>query len=438
MNWLLVVAVAPLALVAVVVCIREPMRVALPLYAATIPFGDALSIGSSRFGSASSLLGLVLGLGLALGFVTGRSAAVRLNPSVPLWLLFLGLAGATALWTISPGRTISGLAVLTSLVLVFVLASLSEVDSTAVRRTENALILGGVAVVGYGLVQLYFFGGFGDAPAGSLEAGGSRFGDDLLGPNILAVTLLMPMAIGLQRAFDPEARTRRGLHLLAVAVLLVGVLLTGSRTGTVGAALVVLAMLVVSPPRARPNLAATGIVGVLVGVVVWTLHPWGVAERSFESATSSSGRLDIWQVGYAACQKYCGWGSGWGSFPEVYTRTLADVPGARVLSGSDGGAYEPHNVWLLAVVELGVVGALLLTAALAASFVQAVRLPPPRRAPAVGMMSALVAGLVFLSSIEFKIFWLVLLLVAMYQNVRPPEPGRDRGRFGARQTSGRP
>ena len=114
-------------------------------------------------------------------------------------------------------------------------------------------------------------------------------------------------------------------------------------------------MIVASPRGARRGLVAALLVGAAVTVLVWTFHPFGLAERTFESATSSSGRLDIWQVGLAACSDYCGIGSGWGTFPDVYAETQATVPGARVLTG-DEGSYQPHNLWLLAVVELGVAG----------------------------------------------------------------------------------
>jgi O-antigen ligase len=87
-------------------------------------------------------------------------------------------------------------------------------------------------------------------------------------------------------------------------------------------------------------------------------QPAGVASRSFDSATSSSGRTDIWQVGLAACSDYCAFGSGWGTYPQVYAETQASVPGARVLVG-DQGSYQPHNLWLLAIVELGLPGLLL-------------------------------------------------------------------------------
>jgi O-antigen ligase len=203
---------------------------------------------------------------------------------------------------------------------------------------------------------------------------------------------------------------------MLAALMLAGVLMTGSRTGTLGAGFVVLAMLFAFPRGSRRILGAALVVGTVATVLVWTLHPLGLAERTFASATSSSGRLDIWQVGLAACADYCGIGSGWGTFPDVYAATQATVPGARVLTGEEG-SYQPHNLWLLAVVELGIVGLLLLAVGMAVSIYQASRLPVSYRPAAVGAMVGLVVGVFFLSSMEFKMFWLALMLVALYRNV---------------------
>ena len=119
---------APLVIVFAVVCLREPLRVALPIYTALIPFGGLVSLGSSSFSSASSLLGLLLGAGLMTQFVTGRQLTSQLSAAVPVWTVFLGLAAATTLWTVNRSVTISGLMVLTSLVAVFILVTLSDVE----------------------------------------------------------------------------------------------------------------------------------------------------------------------------------------------------------------------------------------------------------------------------------------------------------------------
>jgi len=63
MPGLMLVLLAPLGLLFALLCIQKPLTVALPLFAALIPFGSLLGIGHSRFGSFSSILGFLTGNG---------------------------------------------------------------------------------------------------------------------------------------------------------------------------------------------------------------------------------------------------------------------------------------------------------------------------------------------------------------------------------------
>ena len=429
--WLMVAAM-PLALVVVVLCIREPMRIALPLYAALLPFGSALSVTDSSFGSLSSLAGLLLGVGLAAQLLGTRRSARTMSLSVPIWLLMLGAATASVLWSIDRPTTVGGIMVLASLVLVYVLVAMSHADRVVLRRTENGLLVGGVVVVSYGFYQLLVEGGFPSDVTGATTSDG-RFGNDLLGPGIQAVTLLLPLAIALHRAFAETATGRPFVNGAIALMMFSGILMTGSRTGTLAVAVVVLAMAWSGPRRARNRLLATFLVALVAAGAVWMFQPAGVASRTFESPTSSSGRTDIWRVGLSACDDYCLAGSGWGTFPEVYAETQASVPDARVLVG-EGGSYQPHNLWLLAVIELGVVGLVLLTWGLGHAVVEAWRLPRERRGPALAVVLGLCFAVVFLSSMEFKFFWMVLIMVALHRNVTQDEEataGRVRRDDGA-------
>lgn len=420
MSWLVVLALAPVAVVVGVVVVRQPLRVGLPLYAAVIPFGGALSLGPSRYGSASSLLGLLVAVGVAGQLLAGRRAAARWPPAVTVWLLFLGLAMATSMWTVDRAETVRGLLVLGPLVVVFALVACAQVDREVVRRTENGILMGGVAVVGYGLYQLVVLGGFfSDRPGGGVEEGG-RFGNGMLGPNIQSVTLLLPLALALQRAVVEPRRATRLASLGVAALALLGILMTGSRTGSLGAAVVLLGLILTSPRGTRRRLVAALALGVVAAGAIWVFEPLGLTQRSFESATSSSGRSDIWEVGLSACPEMCIIGSGWGTFPEVYADQQASVPGARVLTG-DEGSYQPHNLWLLTLVETGVVGTLLFTGGLLLGLREALRLPAEHRGAAAASLLGLAFALMFLSSMEFKIFWMVLLLITLYGNLLAEE-----------------
>jgi O-antigen ligase len=401
---LLAVASVPLVVAFVVACFRDPLRYALPPYAVLIPFSSLLSVAPGPFGSVSTLLGLLLGLALLTQLVTTRRGSPSISAAVPVWLAFLGLCGLSVFWSIAPRATADDFATLGAQVLLFVALVLSRVDAVALRRFENAIIAGGVLVVGYGLAQLFVLGGL---PSGGSGAG--RFGDDLLGPNNQAAALLLPLALVSYRGLTGP-HNRRLLNGALALLLLFGILMTGSRGGLVAAA-VVLAALVLFGAVRRGAAVALVVGAAVVMAVVLLVNPAGVGERQISQADSSSGRSDIWTVGLYSCPKYCLAGAGWGSFPTVYRQELASVPDARILT--QGVAYEPHNIFLLSIVEVGVGGLVLLVVGLGVAVIGAMRMPRAQRGPPLGALIGTVVASFFLSNLEFKFFWAVLAYAAM-------------------------
>ena len=100
----------------------------------------------------------------------------------------------------------------------------------------------------------------------------------------------------------------------------------------------------------------------------------------------------------------------------MYAATQATVPGARVLVGPQG-SYQAHNLWLLIGIELGTVGLVLFLAGLVVAVAEALRIPRALRGPPLGALVGLCVGVFFLSSMEFKFFWMVLIMIAMTRNV---------------------
>jgi O-antigen ligase len=403
-ETLLVLACLPLLVAFVVACIRDPLRYALPPYAVLVPFSSLLSVAPGPFGSVSTLLGLLLGAALLAQLLTTRRAAPSIYPAVPVWLAFLGLSGLSLFWSIAPRATAEDFAVLAGQILLFVAIVLSRVDAVALRRFENGIVLGGVLVVGYGLAQLFLLGGL---PSGGSGAG--RFGDDLLGANNQAAALLLPLALVAHRTLT-ERRNRRLPYAALTVLLLFGVLMTGSRGGLIAAVIVLFGVVLFGHVRRATAAALVGTAVVLVGGVL-LLNPAGVGERYISQGESSSGRSEIWTVGLYSCPQYCLEGAGWGTFPTVYRQELTSVPEARILS--QGVAFEPHNIFLLAVVELGLAGLLLLLVGLAVALVETARLPRALRGPPLAALVGTVVSSFFLSNLEFKFFWVILAHVAL-------------------------
>jgi O-antigen ligase len=415
---LLALALVPLVAAYVVACFKDPLRFALPPYAVLIPFSNLFAVAPGPFGSVSSLLGLLLGVALVAQLITTRRGSTHVPLAVPVWLAFLAVCGLSIFWSIAPRVTAEDVAVLASNVVLFAVLVLTRFDQTAFRRFATALVLGGVLVVAYGLAHVLFLGGL---PVADTRGGSPRFGDDLLGANNQAAALLLPLAIATARVLTEAGRSRL-LHIVATLMLLAGIIMTGSRGGLIATVVVLATVLWLSPARRALRVGLAVAAAVLLALVL-IVQPGGFGQRQVDRAENSSGRTDIWAVGLHACKLYCLEGTGWGGFPVMYEQELIVVSDARIQER--GATFEPHNIFLLAVIEVGVLGLVLVLVGIGVALVSAMRLPRSMRAPPVAAVLGTVVSSFFLSNLGFKFFWAVLTYVAVAETVAAASRARE-------------
>jgi hypothetical protein len=130
-------AARPAGLLFALLCIQKPLTVALPLFAALIPFGSLLGIGHSRFGSFSSILGFLMLIGLTLRLVVVRKQRAPLSGTVFLWIGFVAVAATTTMWSLGPQLTVNGILEIGSLVGLYALISMNQIDREIVHRVEQ-------------------------------------------------------------------------------------------------------------------------------------------------------------------------------------------------------------------------------------------------------------------------------------------------------------
>jgi O-antigen ligase len=216
------------------------------------------------------------------------------------------------------------------------------------------------------------------------------------------------------------------------------ILLTGSRGGTLAAAIALLLALYLCSRQQEGRamigrfLRAVFLIG--AGVVLLfgagrALFPsagqapqlrarlapvFGVIDRLVNIQNRGSGRLDIWTGGYRACLAHCLWGAGFGNFEEAYTESFA-FSAASTNVGLDRPA---HNIYLGLAVETGVIGLTLFGLALVWEWSQLSLQPLQWISPAMraALFGILVAE-IFLSAIWFKYFWLVFVFVRIADGV---------------------
>lgn len=184
------------------------------------------------------------------------------------------------------------------------------------------------------------------------------------------LAMMFPMlallaATGSQYGLDRNAAR---IVAAALAILLVPlVLVTGSRTGLVVCAI---ALLVIWPMRlellpanrgAKPHTARLVIAGAVVAIIVAIGLAAAITSRNAAvsrlSVVDEDLRFSVWEQIWAFLPNYLPWGSGNGSYVEVYQ---IHEPASMLISSYSNHA---HNDWLEVVMTAGVPGIALLIAA---------------------------------------------------------------------------
>jgi hypothetical protein len=257
---------------------------------------------------------------------------------------------------------------------VAVLAGLLLRGTASLRRLMWAIVLAGGAAASLAVVQ-FALGAFDTSFAGFAQSAVQnivestddiRISGPVGDPNYFAQWMVMIIPLAADRFSD---ETGRGLRLLAAGSALAitaAVVLTFSRGGVLGLA-VVGALLVIRSPRRLRTVAAIAI----AAVVVIPLTPSGYLDRlgalgdvgAIESGIDPSVRARTAEM-TAAVRMFSAdplTGVGYGTFAVRYPETVRDL-------GIDLRATprEAHNLLLQFAAEMGVVGLLLLAGTAAA------------------------------------------------------------------------
>lgn len=211
------------------------------------------------------------------------------------------------------------------------------------------------------------------AIAALLAGGGGRIAvSTSYDPNDLAMVLVCLLSLAVVGVFVFRGLRRLGLLALAGVMLLV-ILMTGSRGGFLGLLAVAAYLFVARMPTAGGRLtpwfstAKAGLLAIGVVLLAMTVPPatWERmatmtrVEQDY-NLTEDDGRIAIWKRGLEAIGERP-LGHGLAAFEAV--------------EGEQGGRFKAaHNNWIQVGVELGVAGALLMAGLIGAAFTQLRRL----------------------------------------------------------------
>jgi O-antigen ligase len=447
--------VVALGLPLVALSIYRPMRTIVPLYAGLVPIASEFRLSvplPPPFNTLSSVLGglvVVACLGHVILYRRGRVP----TPPVTFWLIFLGWATLSSLWAVDFTPAWNTLLLATPLMFLMVVISLMPVNEEEFDITRVAIILSGAIVGAYALALL--FTGRALPAHGVSQRLSIKTNPSETDPNILAASLLLPLSISIERYLLGGSRLWRSsawrwLGGVTALLIVVAVLFTGSRGGVLSSMVAIVLTVVYcwrlpeGRKMIRRTLATLAVVAALgtSAAVADTLvtkvtNSSGPSEfqhigqlikansalrRLWNTENRGSGRLDLWIVGYRACQARCGWGAGLGNFQQVYNEAFA----FSSITNDVGFNRPAHNIYLGLSVELGFIGLTLLALALLAEWLALSKEAVWRLAPSLkAALAAVLVAEIFLSAIWFKYFWLTFLFIRMAENAaasRTSEP----------------
>jgi O-antigen ligase len=391
---------------------RSPMIFPFALYVALVPFDSLLQVSGS-----GSTLGRVVGLATAGTMILHMLLLKRAFVPHRAWV-FWGAAilfmSASLLWTSDSSN-----GVVITLAVVQLFGFMTVLAMYPATKTEFTVALGltvacGVLAAGYGIEQ-YFTGNVsGDQGARlSLTAGGYE-----MDFNYFAASFILPMALATCFTFYAKHAIARLASGLATAVMMAGLLVTGSR----GAFIAACAIFLYFGFRSKFKLQVFGLLAVLASVTL--LFPsvyFRFANDPSGQQGSASGRTFIWQTGLYSVREHLFFGTGVGSYSETYDRNLLNVYQASF----QGWSRPSHSILVGGLTELGVVGLVFVLAAWYVSFRQLKIIPKTSewfglRLAFEGAIVALFAMSLSIDPTYIKYVWLAHSMALMLLNQAAP------------------
>lgn len=386
-------------LAAIPIILMVPVEFAFGVLAFAVPFDTVTALGGSTF-SLSFLVSAGAGAILLVRMLAGTGLATP--PRAAKWFfLFFAWSAVSTLWALHPELSNLRLPAAVSLIALYLVAVNMKISDRQLARIGALVILGGSIAASVSLLQ--FFHGINVAGRASIV-----FGQAATNSNELAASLILPFSLSVGAVLSLRG-LKRLIAVIASLLMLACTFLTMSRGAL--AALAVMAAVYFYRRGADKRLLAL----LACGAVLVVFSPDLLRTRLAESVSSrAQGRWDIWLVGLEVVKHHGLFGVGLDNFPVAFQEYAGRQQVFRTFS------VVPHNIYLQALAETGILGLCLLLGALRIQLKEIARtvraLPNSSRTFIISYEAAAWALLTHatLSNLLWrKVFWFSWILAAV-------------------------
>lgn len=399
---------AVLGPVLLVLAITSPVVFPFGLYAFLTPFDALLSF--SNAGTLTAALGAASAAAM-LFFALRNKRFADPDRSVGLWLLYMLWIVASAFWAIDSSRTFDMLPTALELFGLYVAVSLVRITSKDLSSVLKFTIGGGLAASAYMLYLIH------TGVAVHSDRMYLRTDTTFWNPDFLSTALILPLTISLQAAISSRNTFTRIASVVAIAVIVPTMILSGARGPELGA----LAAFLYLGWRDKNRWKILGCAAAVVCVSAIAFQS-SLATRWADALTGGgAGRTNIWHVGWLAFKQNWLFGAGFNNFPQAYNQVYMQV----FQPLNVGWSKDSHNILIGNGVELGIIGLILLLLAWYYQFRALSHVGesderyPVRLALEASLIGLFVSGL-FADIMLIKCSWLLFMLINLTRNVRAP------------------
>jgi O-antigen ligase len=336
----------PFVVISVPIVIRWPIVSAFGLYAFLVPFDTVAAISEAGGATLTRIVGILAGAVLLLAGLIERRL-VRPPAAAIWWSMFMVWAALSMAWAIHPDLARLRLPTVASLFLLYIIA-------VSIRPTQKELYwVCALAVSGGAVSALMGYVYRLEATTKASARGTLAIGELSANPNAFAAALILPLALAIGGFIGLRGPLQKLLALGALGILGMGVYISMSRGALVAIAVTILVLAYRNGVRWQMLVP----LGLLLGLVPTLPEAFFTRiDRAFTGA-DRGGRIEIWKTGVEALEQFGVLGAGLGNYTEIYRFSEAYSPGSEM--------KVAHNIYLGTWVELGILGLVLMLAALA-------------------------------------------------------------------------